>query len=153
MPPDHPARFRREFVAQLELPARQFVTPAASEGRPPFAPSLRLKIWLDGYCQRIRSTRKLAAAWRDHLPLLWLAGRLAPDHHTRGRFWRDNQKALRAVCKQPVQVARPTSAVGWALQALDGTKSQAAPAVIRAGAKHTWKNGWPRWTRRSIRPR
>jgi transposase len=44
VPADHPARFLREFVDQLDLPALGFVLPAASEGRPPYAPSLLLKI-------------------------------------------------------------------------------------------------------------
>ena len=66
--PDHPARFLREFVEQLDLAALGFALPAATEGRPPFAPSLLLKIWLYGYFQRLRSTRKLEAAWPSAKP-------------------------------------------------------------------------------------
>ena len=135
VPPDHPARFLREFVDQLDLPALQFVIPAASEGRPPFAPSLLLKIWLYGYFQRIRSSRKLEAACRDHLPLLWLAGMLAPDHNTLWRFWRDNKKALRGIFKQTVQVALHSGAVGLVLQALDGTKIEAAASGYSGWSK------------------
>jgi transposase len=135
VPADHPARFLREFVDQLELPKLGFVMPAAMEGRPPYAPSLLLKIWLYGYFHRIRSTRKLEAACRDQLPLLWLCGLIAPDHNSLWRFWRGNQKALRAVFKQTVQVALHTGAVGLALQALDGTKIEAA------ASDHT---GWSR---------
>jgi transposase len=123
---DHPARFLREFVDQQDLKALGFVIPAAVDGRPPYAPSLLLKIWLYGYFQRIRSTRKLEAACRDHLPLLWLSGLLSPDHNSLWRFWRDNKKALRQLFKQTVQLALRTGAVGLALQALDGTKIQAA---------------------------
>lgn len=126
VPADHPARFIREFVEQLELPALGFAMPAAVEGRPPYAPSLLLKIWLYGYFHRIRSTRKLEAACSEHLSLLWLTGLLVPDHNSLWRFWRDNQKALRQVFKQTVQLAVRTGAVGLALQALDGTKIQAA---------------------------
>jgi transposase len=125
VPADHPARFIREFVEQLELPALGFAVPAAVEGRPPYAPSLLLKIWLYGYFHRIRSTRKLEAACSEHLSLLWLTGLLVPDHNSLWRFWRDNQKALRQVFKQTVQLAVRTGAVGLALQALDGTKIQA----------------------------
>ena len=135
VPPDHPARFLREFVEQLDLSALHFAMPAASEGRPPFAPSLLLKIWLYGYFQRLRSTRKLEAACRDHLPLLWLTGLLAPDHNTLWRFWRDNKKALRAIFKQTVQVALHTGAVGLALQALDGTKMEAAASGYSGWSK------------------
>lgn len=126
VPADHPVRFLREFVEQLDLPALQFVIPAADQGRPPYAPSLMLKIWLYGYYHRIRSTRRLEAACREVLPLVWLCGRLAPDHNSLWRFWRDNQKALRTVFKQSIRLAVHTGAVGLALQALDGTKIQAA---------------------------
>jgi len=123
---DHPARFLREFVDQLDLPALGFALPAAVEGRPPYHPSLLLKIWLYGYYHRIRSTRKLETACREHLSLLWLTGLIQPDHNSLWRFWRDNKKALRQIFKQTVQVAARTGAVGLALQALDGTKIQAA---------------------------
>lgn len=126
VPGDHPVRFLREFVDQLELPALHFVMPAAVEGRPPYAPSLLLKIWLYGYYHRIRATRRLEAACREVLPLLWLCGLLTPDHNSLWRFWRDNKKALREVFKQSVQLAVRTGAVGLAVQALDGTKIQAA---------------------------
>lgn len=126
VPADHPARFLREFVDQLDLPALGFAVPTAVDGRPPYHPSLLLKIWLFGYFHRIRSTRKLEAACRDLLPLLWLSGLIAPDHNSLWRFWRDNKKALRAIFKQTVQLAVNTGAVGFALQALDGTKIQAA---------------------------
>ena len=123
---DHPARFLREFVDQLDLAALGFAMPAAVEGRPPYHPSLLLKIWLYGYYHRIRSTRKLETACREHLSLLWLTGLIQPDHNSLWRFWRDNQKALRHIFKQTVQVAVGTGAVGLALQALDGTRIQAA---------------------------
>ena len=100
--------------------------PTAVDGRPPYHPSLLLKIWLYGYFHRIRSTRKLESACHDHLPLLWLSGLIAPDHNSLWRFWRDNKKALRAIFKQTVQLAVHTGAVGFALQALDGTKIPAA---------------------------
>ena len=72
VPADHPVRFLREFVDQLDLPALGFAMPAAAAGRPPYAPSLLLKIWLYGYFHRIRATRKLEVACREQLGLLWL---------------------------------------------------------------------------------
>ena len=137
VPADHPARFLREFVEQLDLPALGFAMPVAVEGRPPYHPSLLLKIWLYGYFHRLRSTRKLEAACREHLSLLWLSGRIAPDHNSLWRFWRDHQPALRQIFKQTVQLAVRTGAVGLALQALDGTKIQAA-----CSGPHGWSKAY-----------
>jgi transposase len=135
VPQDHPARFLREFVDQLDLPALGFAMPLAVEGRPPYHPSLLLKIWLYGYFHRIRSSRKLEAACRDHLPLLWLSGLIAPDHNSLWRFWRENQKALGRIFKQTVRLAVDTGAVGLALQALDGTRIAAACSGSKGWSK------------------
>jgi len=126
VPADHPARFIREFVDQLNLAKLGFAMPASDEGRPPYALSLLLKIWLYGYFHRIRSSRKLEVACREHLSLVWLTGMIAPDHNSLWRFWKENQKALRQIFKQTVQLAARTGAIGLALQALDGTRIQAA---------------------------
>jgi transposase len=135
VPKDHPARFLREFVDQLDLPVLGFVMPSASEGRPPYAPSLLLKIWLYGYFHRIRSTRKLEVACREHLSLVWLTGLIAPDHNSLWRFWNGNQKALRQIFKQSAQLAVRTGAVGLVLQALDGTKIEAAASGYSGWSK------------------
>lgn len=135
VPPDHPARFLREFVDQLDLGSMNFSMPTAVEGRPPYHPSLLLKIWLYGYYHRIRGTRKLEIACREHLSLLWLTGMIQPDHNSLWRFWRDNKKALRHIFKQTVQVAVRTGAVGLALQALDGTKIQSACSTPQGWSK------------------
>src|SRR5947207_6695572 len=123
---DHPVRFIREFVDQQDLAKLGFAMPISMEGRPPYAPGLLLKIWLYGYHHRVRSTRKLEGACRDQLPLLWLSGMLAPDHNSLWRFWRDNKGALRQLFRQSVQLALHAGVVGLVLQAVDGTKSQAA---------------------------
>jgi transposase len=124
---DHPARFLREFVGQLDLGALGFRNPEpGAEGRPAYASTLLLTIWLFGYLHRIRSTRKLEIACREQLSLLWLTGMIQPDHNSLWRFWRDNKKALRAVFKRSAQLAVELGLVGFVLQALDGTKIQAA---------------------------
>jgi transposase/predicted RNase H-like nuclease len=133
VPKDHPVRFIREFVDQQDLGKLGFAIPVSMEGPPPYAPSLLLKIWLYGYHHRIRSLRKLEAACRDHMSLVWLTGMITPDHNSLWRFWRDNKKALRALFKQSIKLAVKAGLVGLALQAVDGTKIQAA-----SSSAHGW---------------
>jgi transposase len=132
VPKDHPVRFIREYVDQLNLQEVGFVVPDGSEGRPPYAAGLLLKIWLYGYLHRVRSTRRLEAACREHMALLWLSGMIAPDHNSLWRFWRDNKKGIRQLVKHSAQVALKQGLVGLVLQALDGTKI-AAVASGRSG--------------------
>jgi transposase len=126
VPADHPARFVREFVDALDLESLGFAMPAGTEGRPGYAPSLMVKLWLCGYVLRIRSCRKLEAACREQLSLLWLSGMIQPDHNSLWRFWRANQAGMRELFRQSVQLAVRSGCVGLALQAVDGTKLAAA---------------------------
>lgn len=126
LPADHPARFIRDFVTTLDLKALKFQTEVSDRGRPPYAASLLLKVWLYGYFHKIRSSRKLETACKEQIGLIWLTGMNYPDHNSIWRFWRENRKALRAVFRQTVQVAWRAGMIGLALHALDGTKIAAA---------------------------
>lgn len=105
--PGHPARFIREFVDALDLDALGITWAAGEGGRPGFARGLLLKVWLYGYFERVRSTRKLEKACRDNIGFMWLAGLERPDHNTLNGFFRANKAALRALFRQTVAVALP----------------------------------------------
>jgi transposase len=95
LPQDHPARFVREFLGQLDLPALGFPTPpSGGPGHPTFAPALLLAVWLYGYLTRIYSTRRLEAACLDQIGFLWLTGMRAPDHTTLWHFFQAHRAAM-----------------------------------------------------------
>ena len=135
VPKDHPARFIREFVDALVLEELGFVVPACAEGRPPFHPSLLLKVWIYGYLNHLCSTRQLERACREHLSLLWLTGMNPPDHTTLWRFWNHNKQALRNVYKKSIHIAQKAGLVGLTLQAIDGTKIEASCSGYSAWSK------------------
>jgi transposase len=119
---DHPARFIRDFVDSLNLGELGFELPVAEEGRPPYAVDLLLKVWLYGYLNKIRSSRSLERACREHMSLVWLTGNHGPDHNTLWRFWSGHEQALKQVFKQSVVVAYKSGMVGLVSQAVDGSK-------------------------------
>ncbi len=126
--PCHPARFMREFVETLDLESLGIEWASGEGGRPAYAPELLLKAWLYGYFEGIRSSRKLERACRDHLGFIWLMGMERPDHNTFNGFFRRNKKAIRLLFRKTVEVAAQADLVGFVLQAVDGTKIQAAVA-------------------------
>jgi transposase len=130
---DSPARFIREFVAGLKESEFTLRRPkeAVPEGRPSYSVRLLLRVWLYGYLRRIRSTRKLEAACREQVEFIWLSGNLQPDHNTLWRFWQSHRATVRQLYKRTVKVACELQLVGLVLQAIDGTKIQAACSARR----------------------
>ena len=129
--PEHPARFIREVVAQAGGGTPEFRQPDPHTGGTCYAPEMLLAVWLYGYCRGIRSTRKLEVACREDMGFVWLSGNLRPDHNALWRFWNANHQALRGFFKDTVRLAIRMDLVGFALEAIDGTKIPALCAARR----------------------
>lgn len=71
--PDNPVRFIEAFVDGLDLEAARFVRVAAKEtGRPGFDPADLLKLYVYGYVNRVRSSRRLEAECHRNIEVIWL---------------------------------------------------------------------------------
>jgi transposase len=123
---ENPVRVIEAFIEELDLAALGFsgMTPAAT-GRPAYHPSTLLKIYLYGYLNRLQSSRRLEREAQRNIELMWLAGRLAPDFKTIADFRKDNGTAIRAVCRQFVELCRQLGLFTRAVVAIDGSKFKA----------------------------
>ena len=123
---DHPVRVVDAFVEALALRELGFArATAASTGRPGYHPAVLLKLYIYGYLNRIASSRRLEREAARNVELMWLTGRLAPDHKTIADFRRDNGPAIRKVCSRFVRLCRRMGLFGDAVVAIDGSKFQA----------------------------
>ena len=117
------------YVNGLDMVALEFKhSVVLDEGRPPYAPDDLLKLYLYGYWNRIRTSRKLEAECKRNLEVMWLLGTLVFDHKTISDFRRDNAKPFKAVCAQFVQFLREAQLVGGEapVVAVDGSKFKAS---------------------------
>ncbi len=124
--PDNPVRFIDAFVDGLDLAAAGFerVAPKAT-GRPGYDPADLLKLYIYGYLNRIRSSRRLEAESKRNLEVIWLLRRLSPDFKTIADFWRINRAAFRQVFREFVALCRELELFGRELVAVDGTRIKA----------------------------
>ena len=129
--PDNPVRFIDAFVATLDLRAAGFGFPKEDpqgRGRPAYPPADLLKLYLYGYLNQLRSSRRLEAECGRNLEVLWLLRELAPDFKTIADFRKDNAAAFKAVVREFTRLCRQLDLFGGQLLAIDGTKLKASNA-------------------------
>ena len=123
---DNPVRVIDVFVDELDLGALDFggVDPKAT-GRPSYHPSILLKLYVYGYLNRVQSSRRLEREAGRNVEVMWLTGRLVPDHKTIADFRKDNGRAIRQVCSRFVVLCRTMGLFAEAGVAIDGSKFKA----------------------------
>src|SRR5579864_6622148 len=122
----NPVRVIDVFVDALDLAELGFdgVDPAAT-GRPSYHPSVLLKLYIYGYLNRVQSSRRLEREASRNVEVMWLLGRLVPDHKTIADFRKDNGTAIRKVCAQFIALCRAMGLLTQASVAIDGSKFKA----------------------------
>ena len=122
----NPVRVIDAFVDALDLADLGFdgVEPAAT-GRPAYHPSTLLKLYIYDYLNRVQSSRRLEREAGRNLEVLWLLGRLVPDHKTIADFRKDNGAAIRKVCARFIELCREMGLLTKASVAIDGSKVKA----------------------------
>ena len=123
---DNPVRVIDVFVEELDLAGLGFggVAPEAT-GRPSYHPSMLLKLYIYGYLHRVQSSRRLEREAGHNVEVMWLSGRLVPDHKTIADFRKDNGVAIRKVCARFVGLCRTMGLLTHASVAIDGSKFKA----------------------------
>ena len=123
---DNPVRVIDVFVEELDLAELGFggVHPEVT-GRPSYHPAVLLKLYIYGYLNRVQSSRRLEREAGRNVEVMWLTGRLAPDHKTIADFRKDNGGAIRQVCARFVALCRAMGLLTQASVAIDGSKFKA----------------------------
>ena len=111
------------FVDGLDLRGLEFQrVETAATGRPPYAPGNLSKLYIYGYMNQMRSSRRLEREAQRNLEVCWLIDRLRPSFKTIADFRRDHAQAIVATCREFIRFCRGQSMMGGAIAAIDGTK-------------------------------
>ena len=120
--PNNPVRAIESFVCALDLAKLGFrhADRGAEVGQPPYDPADLLKLYLYGYINQIRSSRRLEREACRNLELIWLLKNLRPGYRTIANFRKENWEALKAVNRSFVLLVRELGLVGGTVVAIDG---------------------------------
>jgi len=119
----NPVRAIEAYVDALDLEKLGFRHGGPSSvgvGQPPYDPADLLKLYLYGYLNQIRSSRRLEREAQRNLELIWLLKGLRPGYRTIGNFRKDNWASLKAANREFVLLARHAGLVSGVLVAIDG---------------------------------
>ena len=123
---DNPVRLIDAFIDKLDLQKMGFSkTVHHSEGRPPYAPGVLLKLYLYGYLNKVRSSRKLERECSRNIELQWLLQNLAPNYHTIADFRKQHAQSLQSMFRLYVQFLGDAGLLGKTTIAVDGSKFKA----------------------------
>ncbi|WP_283653633.1 MULTISPECIES: transposase [unclassified Paenibacillus] len=94
-------------------------------GQKPYRREDLLKLYLYFYMNGIRSSRKMETETKRNIELMWLIGKLQPDHGTLSAFMKNNQIAIKKLFKEFTLMLKGFGLIDGQLVAIDGTKLKA----------------------------
>jgi transposase len=120
---DNPVRAIESFVCALDLAKLGFrhADRRVEMGQPPYDPGDLLKLYLYGYINQVRSSRRLEREACRNLELIWLLKNLRPGYRTIANFRKENWAGLKAVNRGFVLLLRELDLVGGTVVAIDGS--------------------------------
>ncbi|MCL1976749.1 MAG: IS1182 family transposase [Candidatus Bathyarchaeota archaeon] len=122
---ESPVRVIDAYIGNLNLKNLGFTISEAQTGRPPYNPADLLKLYIYGYLNKIRSSRRLEQETKRNLELMWLLKKLSPDHKTIANFRHNNPTALKNTFKDFARLCIKLDLYSKELIAIDGSKFKA----------------------------
>jgi transposase len=114
------------YVGRLDMVSLGFkYANPENNGRPPYDPAMMLRLYIYGYINRVRSSRRLEAETHRNIEVMWLMGKLTPDDRTICNFRKDNPAALKKAFREFSLWCNRQGLYGKELVAVDGTKIRA----------------------------
>ena len=123
---DHPIRLIEQFVESVDHQELGFVIKGkSSEGRPAYDIKSLIKLYIYGYINGVRSSRKLAKECRRNIELWWLLEEQKPKHVTIANFRKDNAKAFKQLFRAFNMICQEAGLFSKSVVAIDGSKFRA----------------------------
>ena len=133
VPADHICRVIDAFVGQLNMQQLGFErSEPADTGRPGYDPRALLKLYLYGYLNQIRSSRRLEAECRRNVEVMWLLERLYPDYKSVAEFRRIHRESVTAAGAELVGFAKSCGLIRGEWVAVDGSNFRAVASIDTA---------------------
>ena len=124
---ENPVRVIDAFIEMLDIKALGCkYSETSATGRMPYNPKDMLKLYVYGYFNGIRTSRKLEKECHRNIELMWLINKLAPDFKTIADFRKDNKQAVIGIFKEFSLFCNELNLIGKEMVAIDGSKFRAS---------------------------
>lgn len=134
-------RFIEAFIETLDMKELGFVYSEPKEiGRKAYNPAVMLKLYIYGYIQKIRSSRRLEVETQRNVELMWLMEKLTPDFKTIADFRKDNIKPIKKIFREFTILCKRLNLFGKELTVIDGSKFKAVNGKDRCYTRNFLKS-------------